>query len=125
MKHITWEVCNGASASFWEDSWDGHQNLFVDPSLMEIRAKTTRVWGSKVCNYREVIKINGFDKWCWKYLENINVPQNQKEILANILKERSILVFLDNDKIRWYVSKDKKYKVKLGYCIKEAKKFNK
>lgn len=42
-KYATWEVHNGRSASFWEDSWDGHSKLGNMLGLVAIKVETIRV----------------------------------------------------------------------------------
>lgn len=58
-KHITWELSNSQSASFWMDSSEGMIPIANHPNLEAIKVETILVWGSKVSNYGAIIEQDG------------------------------------------------------------------
>lgn len=56
---IKWEVNDGQSVHFWEDSWEGQPALCAILDLDTIINETTRLWGRQLSAYGYVDKTNG------------------------------------------------------------------
>lgn len=77
----------------------------------------SNLWGLKVLDYKTLTKIDGEDRWVWKSLENVDIPQDDKVYLKKILKNHQFNKKNRAGRLICRASKDASYKVKIGYNL--------
>jgi hypothetical protein len=114
-KYLTWDVGNGQEALFWEDSWDGHPPLDKLGIPNSCKDSLTKLWGTKVSDYKTCIMTNVGIKWIWKSVDNLALDPTAKEVYKKIIHKRRIKQIDREDKLVWAASKEGRYSVKEGY----------
>ena len=51
--HLSWQIGNGESASFWHDSWNGLGKMDEQEGLDNMISIMEELWGSTLDNYVE------------------------------------------------------------------------
>ena len=114
-RFLTWDVGNGKSAFFWEDSWDGYPPLERDQSLSTLKAKLCNCWGSKVSDYKTKVTNGHGYEWIWKSIRGIENNPVIIQRYENLILVRKIQQSEKEDKLIWAASNNGQYSVKLGY----------
>lgn len=116
-EHISWQIGDGISAKFWEDSWNGMPVLGKSENFNDLKTYFKEQWGNSVRDYMfETENVKG-KEWCWRDVSREDLTEAQKEKMKQILKTRDVLITTRKDKIIWCGSLSGKYSVKLGYNL--------
>ena len=115
--YLTWDVGKGDNAFFWEDSWDGLPPIVNSLTIGNLKLKLQKVWGKKVCDYKEVCIINNNSIWKWKTPEESDLNPQELIEYNKIISNRKIKQNKIEDQLIWAAANDGKYQVKIGYEI--------
>lgn len=66
IKHITWQIGDGASAKFWEDSWNGLEMLGENIRDNEMKSYFKERLGNTVKDYMTEKEGPVGREWRWK-----------------------------------------------------------
>jgi hypothetical protein len=99
-----WEVHNGCSTLFWDDTWEQHPILGDEVKYQILHLSMERVDWVKLHHYwtTNQASCNPFIR-TWKPLEEWPIQWNEqtKDMASRILQERQVEVRDGEDIIRW------------------------
>lgn len=117
-EHVSWQIGNGKSALFWQDSWDGHLALmdsFDDHIWINMVESCI---GSYVHDYFEDwADIGGLRIWKKLNIGNLSLCK----LFWETINCRKIPFSNNEDTIFWCASKSEKYTIILGYEVQRQK----
>ena len=117
IKHITWQIGDGESAKFWEDSWNGLEVVGENIRDNELKSYFKERWGNTVKDYMTEKEGPVGREWCWKDVSREELTEAQKEQMIQIFKDRNVVLTKKKDKVIWCGSLSGKYSVKIGYNL--------
>lgn len=112
QNHSFWEIRNGESALFWEDSWQQHLKL-DNPDLEVYKNHCQNRGKHSVQQYcTSGISDQEWRKWSLPVTENPNEETPNLQNFLLVLNKRKIRVSTDKDKLRWGLKGNGKFTLK-------------
>ena len=114
VDYISWEVNNGISINFWNDSLNGKIPLSKSGISLNIIHVVKTHWGLQLNQY--VDYVSEFSKKIvWKDPSKLPLSRQEINQFQNVLNSSSLYFCDAQDRIFWAPAKDGKYSVKEGY----------
>lgn len=87
---ITWDIHDGSSSIFWEDSWGGYPPMAKSINIPTIEYWFKQHWASRVRDYLEMDDSSNSQSWRWKSMEGLPIPREDLDQLLEHLEARNI-----------------------------------
>jgi hypothetical protein len=113
-----WEVHNGTSTLFWDDTWEQHTILGEEEKYLDLCFTLERAGWVKLHHYWTTFQPSGNSTLrTWKPLEEWPVQWNEqlKDLVSKIIQERQVETKDGEDIIRWGRQGDGEFQVKTSY----------
>lgn len=85
--YLSWDVHEGSSCLFWEDSWGGYPSIDRLISIQSTKDWLKLYWGIYIKDY---VVHSDQDPlgWHWKTFEGLPLPHNELDLLWKTIKNR-------------------------------------
>ncbi|XP_059078136.1 uncharacterized protein LOC131876696 [Cryptomeria japonica] len=113
MKYLSWDIHDGRTTLFWEDSWGGHPSIDSLKDINNVKDQMKSLWGNHVRDYM-VLALESITGWTWKNMSHLLVD-NIDQVLLQILEGKTIILRPGSNELIWSKSKNGQYNCKEGF----------